>query len=429
MNTSIIIFIVAVVALVVGAVCGYFAARTRSIAAETLLEHTRIEANEVATKLKESETKLEGCRSENTSLQAENARLTEQIRQQEEERKNLRSESELVFREIAASIFDEKSKVMRESNRNQLGEILTPFKTDLENLKKTIHDCYTGEVSEVKSLRDSIKELNELNTTIGREAKELTLALKGNSKVQGDWGEMLLKQLLEKSGLEEGLNYVLQATENEDGTKIKSEDGGQLRPDAIFYLPEGQSLIIDSKVSLTAYTDYINASAEEQSAALAAHLRSIKSHIDELARKEYPKYVKNSADFVMMFVPNEGAYLAALNADKDLWESAYQRHVVIISPTHLISVLKLMYQLWMRDKQTKNALKIADETGKLYDKFVNFVADLDEVGKHIDRANEVYGEARKKLASGKGNILSRVESIRELGVKTAKKLKIEEADE
>ena len=425
MNTSIIIFIVAVVALVVGAVCGYFAARTRSIAAETLLEHTRIEANEVATKLKESETKLEGCRSENTSLQAENARLTEQIRQQEEERKNLRSESELVFREIAASIFDEKSKVMRESNRNQLGEILSPFKTDLENLKKTIHDCYTGEVSEVKSLRDSIKELNELNTTIGREAKELTLALKGNSKVQGDWGEMLLKQLLEKSGLEEGVNYVLQATENEDGSKIKGETGGQLRPDAIFYLPEGKSLVIDSKVSLTAYTDYVNASAEEQSVALAAHLRSVKQHIDELARKEYPKYVQNAADFVMMFVPNEGAYLAALNADKELWESAYQRHIVIISPTHLISVLKLMYQLWIRDKQTKNALKIAEETGKLYDKFVNFVGDLEEVGKHIDKANVVYEEAYKKLSSGKGNLLSRVEGIRELGVKTAKKLKVD----
>ena len=315
---------------------------------------------------------------------------------------------------------------MRENNRTQLGDILTPFKSDLENLKKTINDCYIGEMSEVKSLKEQVKDLTDLNNTIGREAKELTQALKGNSKVQGDWGEMLLKQLLEKSGLEEGTNYVLQATENEDGTKIKSEEGGQLRPDAIFYLPEGKSLIIDSKVSLTAYTDYINASAEEQSAKLALHLRSVKSHIDELARKEYPKYVKNSADFVMMFVPNEGAYLAALNADKDLWANAYDRHVVIISPTHLISVLKLMYQLWIRDKQTKNALKIADETGKLYDKFVGFVSDLEEVGKHLDKAGAVYEEAHKKLSSGKGNLLSRVEGIKELGVNTAKRLKIEE---
>ena len=418
---EIITFVVAIVALFVGAVCGYLWSRTRSVASETLLQQKSVEAEQTKTELSE-------CRGEVISLRADNARLEEQLRQQAEERKNLRSESEMIFREIATSIFDEKSKVMRESNRNQLGEILTPFKSDLESLRKTINDCYTGEVSEVKSLRDSINELKDLNTSIGREAKELSMALKGNSKVQGDWGEMLLKQLLEKSGLEEGVNYILQATENEDGSKIKSEDGGQLRPDAVFYLPEGKSLVIDSKVSLTAYTDYVNASAEEQPTALAAHLRSVKQHIEELARKEYPKYVQNAADFVMMFVPNEGAYLAALNADKELWESAYQRHIVIISPTHLISVLKLMYQLWIRDKQTKNALKIAEETGKLYDKFVNFVGDLEEVGRHIDKANVVYEEAYKKLSSGKGNLLSRVEGIRELGAKTAKRLKVDMED-
>ena len=418
-------FIVAIVAVVVGVVCGYFGARVRTVAAETLLAQKGEENEKIKSELATSRGENILLREENTSLRTENARLDEQLRQQAEERKALRAESEMVFREIATSIFDEKSKVMSENNRTQLGDILTPFKSDLENLKKTINDCYIGEMSEVKSLKDQVKDLTDLNNTIGREAKELTMALKGNSKVQGDWGEMLLKQLLEKSGLEEGVNYVLQATENEDGTKIKSEDGGQLRPDAIFYLPEGKNLIIDSKVSLTAYTDYVNASAEEQPSALAAHLRSIKSHIDELARKEYPKYVKNSADFVMMFVPNEGAYLAALNADKGLWESAYNRHIVIISPTHFISVLKLMYQLWMRDKQTKNALKIADETGKLYDKFVNFVGDLEEVGKHIDKASAVYEEAHKKLSVGKGNLLSRVENIRELGVKTAKKLRVE----
>ena len=401
----------------------------KTVAAETLLAQKSEENEKVKAELAASRSESASLREDNTSLRTENARLDEQLRQQAEERKALRAESEMIFREIATTIFDEKSKAMNENNRTQLGDILTPFKSDLENLKKTINDCYIGEMSEVKSLKEQVKDLTDLNTTIGREAKELTLALKGNSKVQGDWGEMLLKQLLEKSGLEEGVNYVLQATENEDGSKIKSDEGGQLRPDAIFYLPEGKSLIIDSKVSLTAYADYINATAEEQPAMLAAHLRSIKVHIDELARKEYPKYVKNSADFVMMFVPNEGAYLAALNADKELWENAYNRHIVIISPTHLISVLKLMYQLWMRDKQTKNALKIADETGKLYDKFVNFVGDLEDIGKHLDKANAVYEEAFKKFSTGKGNLLSRVEGIRELGVKTAKKLKIESDSE
>ena len=424
------VFVIAIVAVVVGAVCGYFVARTRTVAAETLLAQRGEENEKIKAELTVSRGESASLREENTSLRTENARLDEQLRQQAEERKALRAESEMIFREIATSIFDEKSKAMNENNRTQLGDILTPFKSDLENLKKTINDCYIGEMSEVKSLKEQVKDLKDLNNTIGREAKELTLALKGNSKVQGDWGEMLLKQLLEKSGLEEGVNYVLQATENEDGTKIKGESGGQLRPDAIFYLPEGKNLIIDSKVSLTAYTDYINASVEEQPAMLAAHLRSIKSHIDELARKEYPKYVKNSADFVMMFVPNEGAYMAALNADKELWENAYNRHVVIISPTHLLSVLKLMYQLWMRDKQTKNALKIADETGKLYDKFVGFVDDLEEINRHLGKASSAYESAYNKLSTGRGNLISKIEGIRELGVTTAKKLKIEaEKDE
>ena len=426
---EIMAFVIAIVAVAVGAVCGYFGARMKTVATETLLAQKGEENEKIQVELAASRGESALLREENTSLRTENARLDEQLRQQTEERKALRSESEMIFREIATSIFEEKSKNMSENNRTQLGDILTPFKLDLENLKKTINDCYIGEMSEVKSLKEQVKDLTDLNNTIGREAKELTLALKGNSKVQGDWGEMLLEQLLEKSGLEEGINYVLQATENEDGTKIKGESGGQLRPDAIFYLPEGKNLIIDSKVSLTAYTDYINASTEEQPAALASHLRSIKSHIDELARKEYPRYVKNSADFVMMFVPNEGAYLAALNADKELWENAYKRHIVIISPTHLISVLKLMYQLWLRDRQTKNALKIADETGKLYDKFVNFVGDLEDIGKHLDKANSVYEDAFKKFSTGKGNLISRVENIRELGVKTSKQLKIDTVEE
>ena len=422
-------FVIAIVAVLVGAVCGYFGARMKTVATETLLTQKGEENERVKSELVASRGENASLREENTSLRTENARLDEQLRQQAEERKNLRSESERAFREIAMSIFDEKSKVMRESNRTQLGEILTPFKSDLENLKKTIHDCYTGEVSEVKSLRDSIKDLQDLNNTIGREAKELSLALRGNSKVQGDWGELFLRQILEKSGLEEGVNFTMQATTNEDGSKIQSEEGGQLRPDVVFHLPDGKSIVVDAKVSLTAYTNYINASAEEQATALNEHLASVKKHITELARKEYHKMVKGAADFVLMFVPNEGAYLAAMGADKGLWEYAYNRQVVVVSPTHLISVLKLMYQLWIKDKQTKNALKIAEETGKLYDKFVGFVGDLEDIGKQLKKVDESYNKACNKLNTGKANLVSKVESIRELGVKTAKRLKIEESED
>ena len=422
MDVALLIFIVAVVALAVGALCGYFVARMRTIASETLLSQTRFD-------LERAKSELSQCSAQNTSLQAENARLQEQLRQQAEERKNLRAESERVFREIASTIFDEKARVMHESNTLQLGEILTPFKDDLENLKKTIHDCYTGEVSEVKSLRDSIKDLADLNHSIGREAKELSRALRGSSKVRGDWGEFFLRQLLEKSGLEEGINFTMQATKNDDGSQIKSEKGGQLRPDVVFHLPDGKNIVVDAKVALPAYTKYVNASVEEQPAALKEHIASVKRHIDDLAGKEYHKRVQGASDFVLMFLPNEGAYLAAMGGDRGLWEYAYDKHIVVVSPTHLISVLKLMYQLWTRDKQTRNAVKIAEETSKLYDKFVNFVADLEEVGRHLKGAQSNYEDACKKLALGKGNLISKVEGIRKLGLQTAKRLKVNQIEE
>lgn len=358
-----------------------------------------------------------------TALSTENATLREQLRQESEQRNNLRRESEQTFKELATAILDEKSQTFKKSNEERLGEILAPFKANLESLQKKIDDCYTGEVSEVKSLRDSLKQLTELNATISREARELTDALRGNSKVQGDWGEMILRQILEKSGLEEGVNFTTQATHNADGSKIVGEESNLLRPDVIFHLPEGKHIVIDSKVSLTAYVNYVNATNEEErEAALAAHVASVAQHVKELTAKQYQRYVKDAADFVMMFVPNEGAYMAAMNADTGLWEKAYQQHVVIISPTHLISVLKLMYQLWTRDKQTKNALSIAEETGKLYDKLCGFVKDLQDVGSALTKAQERYDEAWGKLSTGKGNLLKKAEDIKALGIKTAKQL-------
>lgn len=361
-----------------------------------------------------------------STMESEMARLKEQLRQESEQRAALRKESEQSFKELATSILEEKSKSFKESNEQRLGEILAPFKENLQGLQKKIEDCYTGEVSEVKSLRDSLKQLTELNNTISREARELTDALRGNAKVQGDWGEMILRQILEKSGLEEGVNFTMQATTNPDGTKIVGEENNLLRPDVIFHLPEGKNIVIDSKVSLTAYVNYVNASSdEERTATLNAHLASVNSHIKELTSKQYQRYVKDAADFVMMFIPNEGAYMAAMNADTSLWERAYQQHIVILSPTHLISVLKLMYQLWTRDKQTKNALLIAEETGKLYDKLCGFVKDLQDVGSSLQRVNEKYNDAFSKLSTGRGNLIKRAEDIRALGVKTSKQLPIE----
>jgi DNA recombination protein RmuC len=204
------------------------------------------------------------------------------------------------------------------------------------------------------------------------------------------------------------------------------EEDNKLRPDVVFHLPEGKNIVIDSKVSLTAYVNYVNADDDEaRKSALSAHLSSVVSHVKELTTKQYQRYVKDAADFVMMFVPNEGAYMAAMNADPNLWEKAYQQHVVIISPTHLISVLKLMYQLWTRDKQTKNALLIAEETGKLYDKLCGFVKDLQDVGSWLQKVNEKYNDAFSKLSTGRGNLIKKAEDIKALGVKTSKQLLIE----
>lgn len=356
-------------------------------------------------------------------LRSENARLGEQLRQESEQRAALRKESEQNFKELASAILEEKSQNFKKSNEERLGEILEPFKANLEGLQKKIDECYTNEAVEVKSLRESLRQLTELNATISREARELTDALRGNSKVQGDWGEMILRQILEKSGLEEGVNFTMQATHNADGTKIVGEESNLLRPDVIFHLPEGKHIVIDSKVSLTAYVNYVNATTEEErERELAAHVLSVTNHVKELTSKQYQRYVKDAADFVMMFVPNEGAYMAAMNADTALWEKAYQQHVVIISPTHLISVLKLMYQLWTRDKQTKNALLIAEETGKLYDKLCGFVKDLQDVGSSLTKAQEKYNEAYGKLSTGRGNLLKKAEDIKSLGIKTAKQL-------
>lgn len=384
-------------------------------------EKARLEAQ--CESLKPYVERYDKAKEELATTKSEKARLEEQLRQESEQRQSMRRESELAFKELATAILEEKSKTFKESNEQRLSEILTPFRNNLKDLQEKIDKCYTDEVAEVKSLKENLKQLAELNTTISREARELTEALKGKSKVQGDWGEMVLRQILEKSGLEEGVNFTLQATTNTDGTKIVGEENNRLRPDVIFHLPEGKNIVIDSKVSLTAYVDYVNASSdEERESKLAAHLTSVSSHVKELTTKQYQRYVKDAADFVMMFVPNEGAYMAAMNADPNLWERAYQQHIVIISPTHLISVLKLMYQLWTRDKQTKNAIKIAEETGKLYDKLCGFVADLEAVGGSLDKARQSYDAAFGKLSTGKGNLLKRAEDIKSLGIKTTKQL-------
>ncbi len=352
-----------------------------------------------------------------------NARLGEQVRLLGQEQARLRDQSLLVFKDAASQLLAQQGHAMKDANEQRLNDILNPFKNNLDALRATIEAYKSQQGRDTAALQQQIKDLSDVNRSVGKEARELTQALRGDSKVQGDWGELVLKQILDLSGLEEGVNYELQATRDGNGEILKNDQGARLRPDVIFNLPEGKRLVIDSKVSLTAYTDYVNADGEQQrQEALKRHLASVRKHVDELGQKTYQRWVKDSADFVMMFIPNEPAYLLAMSADNDLWAYAFQRQVVIVSPTHLISVVRLIDQLWSRDRQTKNALEIAQEAGKMYDKMAAFVADLQSADKALHSAQKAYDDAWKKLSNGTGNLLGRAQKIKAMGAKTTKQL-------
>lgn len=370
---------------------------------------------------------VRALRNELEEARIENARLKEKIGNVEAFNNSVREETKAQFKSLAADIFSSQSEKFKEANETRLSEILNPLKEDIKDFKRRIDDTYMNSSKERTLLGEQMKRLMELNMSIGKEARDLTEALSGNTKVQGDWGEMVLETILVKSGLVEGENYFVQRTKNDDGTQIKNDDNGRLRPDVVVALPDKKCIVIDSKVSLTAYVNYINADNDDDRQRFGkAHLLSVRSHLKELETKRYQDFVgvgnDDRIDYVLMFIPNEHAYMAAMTLDNNLWMEAYEKRVVIISPAHVISTLRLIAQLWTRDKQTKNALKIAEEGGKLYDKFVGFVNDMQTVEQSLGKASEAYASAMSKLHTGRGCIVSKVENLKKLGAKTSKTL-------
>lgn len=366
-------------------------------------------------------------RNELEEARIENARLKEKIGNVEAFNNSVREETKAQFKSLAADIFSSQSEKFKEANETRLSEILNPLKEDIKDFKRRVDDTYMNSSKERTLLGEQMKRLMELNMSIGKEARDLTEALSGNTKVQGDWGEMVLETILVKSGLVEGENYFVQRTKNDDGTQIKNDDNGRLRPDVVVALPDKKCIVIDSKVSLTAYVNYINADNDDDRQRFGkAHLLSVRSHLKELETKRYQDFVgvgnDDRIDYVLMFIPNEHAYMAAMTLDNNLWMEAYEKRVVIISPAHVISTLRLIAQLWTRDKQTKNALKIAEEGGKLYDKFVGFVNDMQTVEQSLGKASEAYASAMSKLHTGRGCIVSKVANLKKLGAKTSKTL-------
>jgi len=327
------------------------------------------------------------------------------------------------FKLLANEILKENSKTFSEGSQKDLGNLLTPLRQQIEDFRKKVEEAQVDSKTSVAKMEGLIGNLGSLNQQLAEEAKTLSTALRGSAKAQGDWGEFILRDLLEKAGLREGDQYSFQQTftglENEDGARAKSA-----RTDVIVYLPGGRNLVIDSKVSLTAYTDYVNAPADaDRSAALKLHLASVRGHVAGLAKAGYHRLPGlETPDFVVLFVPIEPAFLLALQNDAALWSDAYQQGILLVGPTTLLYIIRIVNVLWQQELQARSVRDVMDRGAELYDKFVNFVADLEAVGKSLRAADQNYSSAMKKLSEGRGNLVRQVEMLKELGIRTGKSL-------
>lgn len=355
---------------------------------------------------------------------ANNKALNDKLQTQKDEIEAMGKKFNTEFENIANKILETKTAKFTEVNQKNLKDILEPLGENITKFKTKVEEVYDKESKERFSLGEKVKELALLNQVISEEARNLTKALKGESKTQGLWGEMILESILEKSGLRKGEEYFMEhQLRDENGVPLKSDlEGKKMRPDAVIKYPDNRSVIIDSKVSLNAFTRMIDSTdAEERKRELMAHVSAIKNHILTLSAKGYDDYDK-ALDFVMMFIPSEPAYIAAMQGDPDLWNYAYEKRILLLNPTNLITSLKLIVDLWKREYQNQNALEIADRGAKLYDKFVGFVGILTEVGNSIDKAQSKYSEAFKLLSTGNDNLVLQTEKLKKLGLKTKKGL-------
>ncbi|WP_410492607.1 DNA recombination protein RmuC [Chryseobacterium sp. c4a] len=360
----------------------------------------------------------------NSELSTQNESLQKSLNTQKEEITKIQEESKLQFENLANKILEEKTEKFTTLNQNNLKNILEPFQEKITDLKNRVNEAYEKENKERFSLAEKVKELAELNQQISEDAKKLTRALKGESKTQGNWGEMILESILEKSGLVKGREYFLEhELRDEDNKALFSEfSGKKMRPDAVVKYPDERNVIIDSKVSLTAFTELVDETDQDvYTMKLNQHLGSIKNHIMQLNQKAYDDYGK-SLDFVMMFIPSEPAYIAAMQADQNLWNYAYERRILLLNPSNLITSLKLIADLWKREYQNKNALEIAERGARLYDKFVGFVDNLEKVGRNLDLAKNVYNDAYKQLYTGNDNLVIQTQKLKSLGIKNKKDL-------
>lgn len=338
----------------------------------------------------------------------------------EEERKRLIEQQEHLqtqFENRANQILEKKSEKFAEQNQKSIDQILKPLGEKIKSFEKSVNDKYEKDQTSRAGLATQIKMLQEANQKISQEALNLTNALKGDSKIQGDWGELQLEVLLEKSGLNKGIHFRTQ-------NSLKDEEGNDKRPDCIIDLPDNKNLIIDSKVSLTAYERYVNTADDlQQQAYLKQHLESLKKHIKDLASKDYPNlYSINAPDYVLMFIPVEAALSTALQEDPEIFNLGLNKNIILVSTSTLMATMRTVSFIWQQENQKKNVLEIARQSGALYEKFIGFTSDLEGVGKAIEQANKKYEAAQNKLVNGRGNLIKSVEKIKKLGAKTNKSI-------
>jgi DNA recombination protein RmuC len=416
--------ILAIIGLIVGFAVAWFitSSKLKSISSENskLLERSSLlekEKEVQLTELKGEREKVIQLNASLGSLNSDNTNLQQKLNEQKGEIAQLQDKFSKEFENLANKIFEEKGKAFTETNKTNLSQILDPLKEKIKDFEKKVEESNKENIDRHASLRQQLQMLKDMNQEITKEAKNLTDALKGQTKTQGNWGEFILESILEKSGLVKGREYVVQES-------LTAESGKRYQPDVIIKLPENKSIVIDSKVSLNAYEKFISSDNEkDQQLALRDHNISIRSHIKNLAGKNYQNlYQLESLDFVLMFMPIEPAFALAVQQDPQIFNDAFEQNIVIVSPSTLLATLRTIASIWRQENQNKNAFEIARQSGELLDKFTAFVEDLISVGKGLDSTKENYIKAMNKLVEGRGNLVSRTEKIKQLGAKANKQL-------
>ena len=391
-------------------------ANTNLRVAEEKLKNKAEELDRILLELTQQQELANNRGMEVATLRTVNENLAEKLENQKSEIENLQKRLTTEFENIATKILKERSDEFSVSNHKNLSEILNPLKERILNFEKKVDETYDKELRDKISLREEVRKLTELNTRVSEEANNLTKALKGDVKKQGNWGEVILERVLERSGLTRGQEYEREEV-------VEGNDANVQRPDVIIHLPDNKHIIIDSKVSLVAYERLMSADTDEKRVTyLRDHINSLRSHVKLLSEKSYQNAQNlNTPDFVLMFLPIEASFSVAVQGDSDIFAYAWERKIVIVSPTTLLATLRTISSIWKQENQTKNAQEIARLSGALYDKFIGFAEDMTKIKANIDRTSNAYDDAMKKMKDGSGNIIRTAEKIKELGAKTGNK--------